>query len=564
MTQEAILERLIEQGKVTSDRARTAMLGAARGTVVKRLLQNGEITEEDVLAAALSMPETAEHVVVATDTSPHADALMLIPGELARREKVLPLSFENNELTVIIPFTRSGDVQLQDDIKRRAKVRRIRIIMSSTDELERAIEKAYRAEGELRQIATDRAEKEASEASLRGEEIGDIVVASPAVRFVDLVLDQAVTDRASDIHIEQTERNVLVRFRLDGVLHDISANTPKSMAKEIITRIKILSDLDISERRKPQDGRLSINHPKRGKIDFRVAILPTVNGEKIVMRILDNSQASLALKDLGFEDQNLSRFEKAYSKPYGMILVTGPTGSGKSTTLYAALNALAHPGVNIITVEDPVEYKIPRINQVQVENKAGMTFAGALRSILRADPDIILIGEIRDKETARIAIEAAQTGHLVLSTLHTNDAPSAVGRLVDLGVEPFLVGNVLESVLAQRLIRRLCKHCKTTYTPEPEDLKSLAFPWTEGSPLPILYKPVGCKECAGTGYRGRMAIHEVMAMTPTIEKIIVRDGTSVDIAEQAKADGMQNLRQDGWVKVSSGETSIQEILRVVA
>ena len=353
-----------------------------------------------------------------------------------------------------------------------------------------------------------------------------------------------------------------MRYRIDGVLHEMQ-RSPKQIQGAVISRIKILSDIDIAEKRKPQDGRMSVVHNGR-KIDLRVATLPTVWGEKVVMRILDNSTASLDLRDLSFLDDNYATYQAAYSKPYGMILVTGPTGSGKSTTLYATLNAVSRPEINVITVEDPVEYRLPGINQVQVNPKAGLTFAGALRSILRSDPDVVLLGEIRDHETAQIAIEAALTGHLVLSTLHTNDAPSAVTRLVEMGIEPFLVGSALDCVVAQRLARRLCERCKVAYRPDPAELVSARFPWNPGEPLPELYRPGGCPACSRTGYHGRLALHEVMPVTEAIERHAVTHSSSSDIAETAAAEGMVGLRDDGWRKVALGRTSVEEILRVVA
>jgi type IV pilus assembly protein PilB len=295
-----------------------------------------------------------------------------------------------------------------------------------------------------------------------------------------------------------------------------------------------------------------------------VATLPTVWGEKVVARILDTSNTQLGLDDLGFSRQNYERYQASYTKPYGMILATGPTGSGKSTTLYATLNLLNRPDVNIITVEDPVEYRLAGINQVQTNAKAGLTFASALRSILRSDPDIVLIGEIRDHETAQIAVEAALTGHLVLSTLHTNDAPSAVTRLVEMGIEPFLVGSALDAVLAQRLCRSLCMRCRAAYRPEPAELQRVGFPWEEGEEPPLLYRAVGCSACSQTGYRGRMALHEVMTVTEEVSRLAVARASTDEIARTAREQGMTTLKVDGWQKVAQGRTSIEEVLRVVA
>jgi type IV pilus assembly protein PilB len=323
-----------------------------------------------------------------------------------------------------------------------------------------------------------------------------------------------------------------------------------------------MADINIAERRIPQDGRLSVNANGK-KIDLRVATLPTVWGEKIVMRVLDNSTAMLNLSDLGFSDPNYEVYSRSFTKPYGMILVTGPTGSGKSTTLYATLNIVSRPEVNVITVEDPVEYRLPGINQVQTNVKAGLTFSAALRSILRSDPDIVLLGEIRDGETAHIAVEAALTGHLVLSTLHTNDAPSAVVRLTEMGIEPFLVGSALDAVLAQRLARRLCPKCKEAYEPTPEMLIQNRFPWQDGMPLPTIYRPIGCSACSKTGYKGRLALHEVMAVTEEIERLTVERASSMAITKVAIEQGMITLRHDGLLKVLAGVTSIEEIFRVV-
>jgi type IV pilus assembly protein PilB len=381
-----------------------------------------------------------------------------------------------------------------------------------------------------------------------------------SVRMVDLLLEQAIADKASDIHVEPADHHVYVRYRIDGVLVD-KEPLPLSMRDGIISRLKIMSEIDIAEKRKPQDGRLSVSHAGH-KIDMRVATLPTVWGEKVVMRILDNSAARMDLSGFGFSDQTMQRWRAGFSRPYGMILVTGPTGSGKSTTLYATLNAITSLEKNIITVEDPVEYRIERINQVQVNAAAGLTFASALRSILRSDPDVILLGEIRDKETATIAIEAALTGHLVLSTLHTNSAPEAAVRLVEMGVEPFLVASVLECVLAQRLVRRLCTQCRRRVEPDPAELESVQFTLPEGV-VPTFYEPVGCPKCTA-GYRGRTAVQEAMSRSSGVEHALMNGVSSQDMVAVAVADGMRTMREDGWLKVADGTTTVSEVLRVIA
>jgi type IV pilus assembly protein PilB len=391
----------------------------------------------------------------------------------------------------------------------------------------------------------------------------EVVEDAPIVKLVNVVITQAVADRASDIHIEPTEHDVRIRYRIDGVLHE-EMRAPKNIQAGIISRLKIMAEINIAERRIPQDGRLTATISGR-EVDLRVATLPTVHGEKIVMRILDKSNALLQLTDLGFLPENMRRYEQSYSRPYGTILVTGPTGSGKSTTLYATLNIVNDESKNVITVEDPVEYRVPNINQVQVNVKAGLTFAAALRSILRSDPDIVLVGEIRDRETANIAVQAALTGHLVLTTLHTNDAASTPTRLIEMGVEPFLVGSALDCVVAQRLARRLCDKCKERYLPTREQLAVVGWDIeAEGGEIPTVFRPVGCSRCSRTGYYGRFAIHEVMPISEDIERLIVERGHTEDLKKLAVAEGMLTLRQSGLRTVRSGTTSIEEVLRVIA
>ncbi|MGK2852688.1 MAG: GspE/PulE family protein, partial [Microbacteriaceae bacterium] len=422
-----------------------------------------------------------------------------------------------------------------------------------------AIDRYMRADGELESLTTSFEEDLPTIDDSANDSLDDD---SPIVRFVNLIVSQAITDRASDIHIEPAENDMRVRYRIDGVLHEMQ-RAPKAIQSGVISRLKIMADIDIAERRKPQDGRISVIHDGR-KIDLRVATLPTVWGEKVVMRILDNSTSTMSLESLNLLERNFEVYRESYSKPYGMILITGPTGSGKSTTLYTTLNSVSRPEINVITVEDPVEYRMAGVNQVQVNPKAGLTFATALRSILRSDPDVVLIGEIRDQETAQIAIEAALTGHLVLSTLHTNDAPSAITRLVEMDIEPFLVGSALDCVVAQRLGRRLCPKCKVAYTPEVSELVNLRVGFQDGMDLPELFRPAGCTHCSNTGYRGRIAIHEVMAVTEEIARHAVMHSSSADIARTAMEQGMLTLREDGWQKVLMGLTSKEEVFRVVA
>jgi type IV pilus assembly protein PilB len=382
-------------------------------------------------------------------------------------------------------------------------------------------------------------------------------------------MSQAVAERASDVHIEPGERDVRIRFRVDGVLHEPMRPQPKNLQGGLISRLKVMADLNIAEKRVPQDGRISMKVGTR-QLDMRVATLPTVHGEKVVIRVLDKSNAMLALSDLGFLDDSYARFATAFSKPYGAILVTGPTGSGKSTTMYSTLNILNEESKNIITVEDPVEYKMAGVNQIQVNPKAGLTFASALRSILRADPDIVLIGEIRDKETATIAIEAALTGHLVLSSLHTNDAPSAISRLVEMDVETFLVASSIDAVVAQRLARILCEKCRQPYAPDEAELRAAGYKEEHWAEIGEVFRAPDirtvkndCKACSGTGYRGRIGLYEVMLRSEEIERLTVERASADAIRTVAIEQGMKTLREDGLAKVRAGITSIEEVARVV-
>jgi len=531
-------------------------LGAADGrSPIQVLLDEGRVDAGQLLRAEAVRLHLPFVELLGYSVDPSAAARL--PAEQARRFAVLPLEFVDGELLIAVGLHQAGNIELKDDLARLTRCR-VRFALADADEIAAKIHQIFRAEDELTDVAGTITQAEPEPADLAN--FTAVAAEAPIVRFVNLLISQAIADRASDIHVEPTESELRVRYRIDGVLHEAN-RSPKSIQSGVISRLKIMADINIAERRVPQDGRLSVSHHGR-KVDLRLATLPTVWGEKIVARILDNTTAQLGLDDLGFAAGNFERYRKAYSKPYGMILVTGPTGSGKSTTLYATLNILNSPGVNIITVEDPVEYRMAGVNQLQTNPKAGLTFARALRSILRADPDIILVGEIRDHETAQIAVESALTGHLVLTTLHTNDAPSAIGRLIEMGIEPFLVGSALDTILAQRLCRMLCTTCREAYTPSPNELAELRFP-LDHTGVPTLYRPVGCPQCSRTGYRGRMALHEVMTVTEEIERLAVARATSEQISRAAVESGMTSLREDGWLKVRRGLTSIEEVLRVV-
>ncbi len=544
---------LVEDGALTeTDLAEALDVQRERGDSLGRtLVELGMVTETQLVRALASQVDL--DFVELTDFPVDRAAVALVPDTIARRHGALPIAFDGENLKVAM--SNPGNVVAVDDLRAFTGMK-VTPVVATHDDVMAAIDRYCRSDAELQDLQGELGEEETVDL----DKIGDVIEdEAPIVRFVNLLVTQAIQDRASDIHIEPAEKDVVIRYRIDGVLHEMQ-RAPKATQNSVISRIKILSDIDIAERRKPQDGRMSVNHQGK-KVDLRVATLPTVWGEKIVLRILDNSTAQLALEDLGLRERNADIYASSYSKPYGMILVTGPTGSGKSTTLYATLNQIARPEINVITVEDPVEYRIPGINQVQVNPKAGLTFAAALRSILRADPDVVLVGEIRDSETAQIAIEAALTGHLVLSTLHTNDAPSAVTRLIEMEIEPFLVGSALDCVVAQRLARRLCTHCREQYAATRAEMERFAeFGIAEGLEL---FRPVGCARCSHTGYRGRLALHEVMPVNEDIERLAVGRSSSAEIARTARDGGLETLMADGWAKVQEGLTSIEELLRVV-
>jgi type IV pilus assembly protein PilB len=524
---------------------------------ILQLLDQGVVTQSQLASAraaqaGLPYVELLEYPV-------DRIAVSLVPAAMCRRHEVLPIGIAGDYL--MVAMVDPGDVFALDDVRAASRMQ-ARAVVAERSDLRAAIDRYLRADSEINSL-TEAMEEESSSKEVALAEGGEAHEDdAPIVRFVNLLISQGIQDKASDIHIEPGEHDMGVRYRIDGVLHEMQA-APKAIQNGVISRLKIMSDIDIAERRKPQDGRMSVSHGGR-KIDLRVATLPTVYGEKVVMRILDNNSSSMGLENLNLLERNFRTFETSYRKPYGMILVTGPTGSGKSTTLYTTLHAVARPEINVITVEDPVEYRMKGINQVQVNPKAGLTFASALRSILRSDPDVVLLGEIRDHETAQIAIEASLTGHLVLSTLHTNDAPSAITRLTEMDIEPFLVGSALDCVVAQRLARRLCDRCKMPYNHDPDSLAALRIGYDRSQPVPTLFQPVGCASCSNTGYRGRIALHEVMAVSEEIERLAVARSSSAEIGRVAREQGMLTLRQDGWAKAQLGYTSIEEILRVVA
>jgi type IV pilus assembly protein PilB len=521
------------------------------GRSVRAVLINDNVVTEEQLTAAAARAFGINTVDLVSFT-PDPAALKRIPLPVVLRHRVLGLSMSEGE--IVVGVTDPGDVVALDDV-RAATGMTVRPVVVARSEVRRIIERLQRESSDLGEMADTEAD-ESSAMTAQATSADD----APIVRYVNSLIEQAVQNRASDLHLEPTEDDMRVRYRIDGVLHEVDI-IPRGVMNALISRIKIMSGVDITEKRVPQNGRITALIRDR-TVDLRTATLPTVWGEKIVLRVLDTGGIDLDMNKLGFTGQNLERFAESFTKPHGMVLVTGPTGSGKSTTLYATLGRISKPEINVITVEDPVEYRLHGINQVQVNAKAGLTFAAVLPAILRSDPDVVLIGEIRDSHTAQIAVEASLTGHLVLSTLHTNDAPGAITRLTEMGIEPFLVGSSLDCVLAQRLARRLCDWCKEAYVPTEEELVGARWPAEDLSVPQWVYRPVGCRNCANTGYRGRIAIHEVMPVSPEIESLTIRRASSNEIRDVAIEQGMYDLRADGLAKAAGGLTSIREISRV--
>jgi len=548
---------LIARGLVTREQLDAALEEQERThrSLGRVLIEQGLVSEAGLVSTLAS--QLGLDYVDVSDYAVDPAAAMLISDTLARRYQALPLGWEDGRL--LVAMADPSNVFAVDDI-RTITGADICIVVSTRAAILAAIDKYHRLDTDAESISAQASSSFEPEDDLTS--VREVVEDAPIVKLVNLLITQAVQDRASDIHIEPGEHDLRVRYRIDGVLHEVM-RPPKNIQSGIISRLKIMADINIAERRIPQDGRISATIGARN-VDLRVATLPTVFGEKVVMRILDKSTALLRLDDLGFLPGNRERFEQSYRRPYGTILVTGPTGSGKSTTLYATLNIVNDESKNVITVEDPVEYRLPGINQVQVNNKAGLTFAAALRSILRSDPDVVLVGEIRDRETATIAVEAALTGHLVLSTLHTNDAASTPTRLVEMGVEPFLVASALDCIVAQRLARRLCQKCKEGYTPSTAELLAAGWGEEDLAELPEVFRAGGCQACGKTGYYGRFGLHEVLTVTEEVERLIVDREHSEDIKKVAIAQGMLTLRNAGLTQVRAGLTSIEEILRVVA
>jgi general secretion pathway protein E len=560
MLKNSIEQMLIKEGLVTQEQYEQCKQEAQTSgkDVIKILLEKKIITPESY-AKALSLYVDVPYVEKITEKMADINILGKIPLKFLRENEVIPVVIDD-KITILTPnpiyFQPIDDLNL-------LLGGGVPYAISTPKVIVDAINKYYPLEGTKQVIA----ELEEQEPQLEEVEFGDVderdivsmAAEAPVIKLVNHILYQAVKQEASDIHIEPYEKELAVRYRIDGVLYNVMS-PPKRIQDALVSRLKIMANLNIAEKRVPQDGRIDLRVAGR-PYDIRVSILPVQFGERIVMRLLDKSKSFNKLQDLGFGERDFKVIESAIAKPNGIIYVTGPTGSGKTSTLYAVLGELNKPEVNIITVEDPVEYQMKGIGQVQVRSKIGMTFAAALRSILRQDPDIVMIGETRDQETAQIAIQAALTGHLVLSTLHTNSAPATITRLLDMGIEPYLIASSLNLSMAQRLVRKLCPLCKVPYKPTSDQLATIGLSEKDASSI-TFYKPVGCDECSHTGYKGRMPVFELMEMTPDMAKLVMDRADTTLLRQQAIKDGMQLLVQDGIRRIKEGLTSIQEVLSV--
>jgi type IV pilus assembly protein PilB len=545
-----ISDVIVELGFLPRERVDAAVEeGKASGRSPEQvLLESGGITG-DQLARAVAQRFGLDHVdltIYKTDVS----SLNSITPQAARRLGAVPIGKDDNG-TLMVAMSDPSNVLALDDLKLMTG-NEVRPVVASPDDIAGLIGRMSRFDDAVAE-AIEIGEEELAEVSEIRESADD----APVIKLVNSIIGQAVDEGASDIHFEPEGREMRVRYRVDGVLRE-TTQIPRRMIAGVISRVKIMADLDIAEKRVPQDGRVSLTVEGHA-IDTRVVTMPRVDGEGIVMRILDKTQALIGLDHLGMAEASEELFEDAFRRSYGAVLVTGPTGSGKSTTLYAALNEINEPQRNIITIEDPVEYQLPGVNQLQVNMKAGLTFAGGLRAMLRADPDVIMVGEIRDGETAKIAIESALTGHLVLSTLHTNDAPSALTRLTEMNIEPFLSASAIVCIVAQRLVRQLCTYCKSRTMLTVSSLEKAGF--NVAFDLEA-YEPVGCGRCGGSGYKGRTGLYEVMSVTDEIRELTIERASSEEIRKVAVAQGMRPLRADGFEKVKNGITSIAEVARV--
>ena len=560
--QRSIEEHLFDQGHITTEhleQARSIHEKTPRKRLGQILLDMGVIQETDLMACVaqqydLPFVRIERHMV-------DPAALSLLDNDFIASHHILPLRIEDDRL--VVATTDPTNVFLLDEVQRRSRKSLIVQVCPSED-IDQVLNQLTESTSDFRvdNLIQDISEDDVEILETKEDDIGDLEQAaadSPIIKFVNYLIFSAVKEKASDIHMEPGDKKFKIRYRVDGVLFE-SINPPHAMHPAVVSRIKIMANMDIAERRLPQDGRIKVSIHGRD-VDMRVSTLPTSYGEKVVIRIMDLGQTKFTLTDLGMEDNTLSIIESMITQPHGIILVTGPTGSGKSTTLYSCLRCMDMARLNISTVEDPVEYQLDGISQVQVHDRIGMSFTAALRSLLRQDPDVVMIGEIRDAETAKIAVQASLTGHLVLSTLHTNDAPSSITRLINIGVEPFLIAASTNGVLAQRLVRRICSHCKEPYSPEPEYVSFLEM---YGFNMSEMVHGKGCERCRHTGFHGRVGLYELLTIDDTYRDIITNSPTVTELRRLCKERGMVTLRDDGFEKVQKGLTTVEEVMRVTA
>ncbi len=552
---------LLEQGVITDEQLAAAQKLQAQTpgkAIAQILLAMNAAGEAAILSAQATTLDLPFENVDRTGIDPVA--FQLLPPEYMRKHSVLPLRFEGDVL--ILGMADPANIFLLDEVKRKTG-KDAKAVVTPTADITKVVEQltSNNTDVKVEEIIKDIAEDDVKVVdAAKTDDVTDLAKMgneSPVIRFVNYLIFDAIKQGASDIHIEPKERQLKIRYRIDGVLFE-AMTPPHTMHAAVISRLKIMANLDISERRLPQDGRIRASVHNR-KVDLRMSTLPTAYGEKCVMRILDNRSINVALEDLGFGENELVIWKNAIEQPHGIVLVTGPTGSGKTTTLYSSLRCMDGDKLNISTVEDPIEYHLPVANQVQVHDKIGMTFSAALRSLLRQDPDVVMLGEIRDAETARIAVQAALTGHLVLSTLHTNDAPASITRLINVGVEPYLISAAVNAILAQRLVRKICKECKEQYTPTDEMKEFLEMQGFRGA---AMFRGKGCDRCRKTGYSGRLGIYELLVMDDALRDLVTRNLDVNQLRKLCRERGLVTLREDGYQKVMKGLTTIEEILRV--
>ena len=545
-------EIMVEENLITAEQLANALELQRRqgGKLSEILIKQGLVKAEDlaaVLSVQLNVPliDLKRHKV-------QPKALRLIPEDMARRHTLIPLDIIGDSLIVVMAYPE--DIRTIEDIKAQAKIR-VEVALGIPSDIERAIDINYRSSGEIEKQVSQFAPAAEEEAEVTPE----LIARTPVAQTLDLLITQAVRDRASDVHIEPQEDRLRIRYRIDGILHDMFS-LPLSALTPLVSRVKILAEMNIAEQRRPQDGQFSIKVGDR-EIDIRAATMETACGERVALRILDKSLSLFTLPELGLLPDALKKYQAMLKSPFGMILVGGPTGSGKTTTLYASINQLDRNKYNILTIEEPIEYRFLDINQTQVNPKAGITFTSGLRATMRHDPDIILVGEIRDKDTATTAVQAALTGHLVLSSIHANDAVSVLFRLMDLGAEPYLISSTLVGIVAQRMVRRICTHCRGRYQPAVEE--QIAYEEEFKQQPATFYSGAGCNLCANTGYLGRTGLFEILVISEEIRRMLLGNTSAGDIRAEAIKEGMVTMKRDGMLKVKEGITSVSEVLRSV-